>query len=629
MNEGARQAVTSRCCGNAPWRGPAWSLASALLLNACLFSLAWCFFVPCYETNDDLTMQLIASGFYTGHPSEYLVFTSVLLGWPLKLLYSLWPCCNWYLAYLVGVHCAASAGIAFVVLERGRCWSALTAYVGFFLLVELRILVNLQFTTTAFLAGTAGVLLLVNGLQQDRQRTFSPRALCGVLLIALMITIRVQVAPLLCLIALPFLVRCLRGVPWRRLVALGASVLGLCGVLVEIDRRHYQSDPAWADYIEYNALRGKMHVTALTAFVPEAAYTAGWTRNDGRMFADFYFSEPEVFGNVARLRSLYAGLKSVSLPVHFIYDLSPQDFWLPKVFGGDAGLLMWFGILYVAILLTWSRGENRSWCWTVLATYVLLVALSLYLRGTSRLPERVSYNMASFLNAICLYWLVDALAKRTTPRPRTSSLKAKLVVPWVRVGSGIAVVGLLVGCVVLGGKLGRSVLTASSAHRELRRISAGIGDPIKKLLPDARNPILVPMPFDSVLEQCLFFQGPSASAGFSLLPYGWLSHSPLFREVLDLHGLRPYSRSLLDREEVFFLMETRWIGPLRTFYAEHYGENVTFVEVLNTDHVPGQEGYQLHLYRPRRELSDHRVSSFNGRSGGHANPNDLVLPGGP
>src|SRR5258708_6481795 len=54
-------------------------LAFALLLNAALFGIFLSVFTPCYETNDDLIMQHIASGFYTGHPSEYLVFTSVLI----------------------------------------------------------------------------------------------------------------------------------------------------------------------------------------------------------------------------------------------------------------------------------------------------------------------------------------------------------------------------------------------------------------------------------------------------------------------------------------------------------------------------------------------------------------------
>lgn len=42
---------------------------------------------PVYETNDDLVMQLIASGFYTGHPDAHLIFTNILIGWILRSPY--------------------------------------------------------------------------------------------------------------------------------------------------------------------------------------------------------------------------------------------------------------------------------------------------------------------------------------------------------------------------------------------------------------------------------------------------------------------------------------------------------------------------------------------------------------
>jgi hypothetical protein len=70
------------------------ALGLAALLNALLFGLFFAVATPCYETNDDLGMQMIASGFFAGQPSEYLVFTSFLIGWPLRIFYSLWPGCN-------------------------------------------------------------------------------------------------------------------------------------------------------------------------------------------------------------------------------------------------------------------------------------------------------------------------------------------------------------------------------------------------------------------------------------------------------------------------------------------------------------------------------------------------------
>lgn len=153
-------------------------------INLILFSLFLFCTTPVYETNDDLMMQLIASGFYTGHPDAHLVFTNILVGWILRFLYAIWAGCNWYLIYLLIVHYAAFTAIAFVVMSRWFSWVSAWLYVGFVLLVEPHNLIYLQFTTTAFLAGTAGLLLLVDGLQPGQPLNW-PKTIAGVIFVGL------------------------------------------------------------------------------------------------------------------------------------------------------------------------------------------------------------------------------------------------------------------------------------------------------------------------------------------------------------------------------------------------------------------------------------------------------------
>src|SRR6267142_3034143 len=85
--------LSSSICSPAPLM----VFVAVALLNLTFFGAVLIFLVPDYETNDDLAMQLIASGFYTGHPSEYLVFTSFAIGWMLRLLYEFSGSFNWYL----------------------------------------------------------------------------------------------------------------------------------------------------------------------------------------------------------------------------------------------------------------------------------------------------------------------------------------------------------------------------------------------------------------------------------------------------------------------------------------------------------------------------------------------------
>src|ERR1044071_6086509 len=223
-------------------------LASLAVLNALLIGFFWHCFPFAYETNDDLNMQFIASGFYTGHPSAHLVFTNVLIGWPLKLCYQLWNGCNWYLFYVVTVHYASLTAIAFVLLSRRNHWAFILLYFGFFLLAEPRNLLNLQFTTTAFLAGTAGILLLVDAMRPGC-RIHGMKAIAGFLFVALTGLIREQVTPFLALVAFPFLLERFGLVGWRRLflIACGCAIPFLS--CRELHRWYYQRDPAWQEFL--------------------------------------------------------------------------------------------------------------------------------------------------------------------------------------------------------------------------------------------------------------------------------------------------------------------------------------------------------------------------------------------
>jgi hypothetical protein len=576
------------------------ALGLAALLNAFLFSLFFAFATPGYETNDDFYMQRIASGFFTGQPAEYLVFTSILIGWPLRVFYSLWPGCNWYFAYLVAIHYAALTAVAFLVLSRRPGWLFGLLYVGFFLVVETRILLELQFTTTAFLAGTAGVLLLVDGLQPGRAPRWS-LVTAGFAFMVLMVMIREAVAPMLAIIALPFLIERFRLAGWRRLLGVGLVGAALFLALPGINRWYYVRDPAWAEYLEYNDLRGRIQRTALNARIQEAGPVVGWSQNDTYMFDNWYFAEPDVYGSISKMRVLVDKLQRLADPKPFFHSFSLRYLWLPKIWGTDSRLLMDLAMVSGAWCLFVAGSQRRRCFWSLLASYGLFVLLSVYLRGTARLPERVSYNMPLFLHVICLYW---ASGFHTLPAAVSGpNVLNRLLAVLARLGVLRSVtLGLVLGCAVVCVSftcdLGKSVWHANVTNRRLKVMSRTIFEPVRTLLPPGRKPILVPLPYDSYLEQSVFFHPQTKKIPFSMVPsYGWLTHSPLFRQILDEHQLRPYSLSLVDRRDVFFLMEKRWLEPLQTFYREHYGLEIRFDIVVNTDTMPEYRECRLYLYQ--------------------------------
>ena len=117
-----------------------------------------------------------------------------------------------------------------------------------------------------------------------------------------MLLIREPVGPFLAIVACPFVVERfgLRGL--RRLLIVGSTCIALGIVVHEANHWYLQRDPAWAEFREYNELRGRIHRTAREAYLMEAAPSVGWTKNDAEMFHNWYFADPEVFGSLSKMR---------------------------------------------------------------------------------------------------------------------------------------------------------------------------------------------------------------------------------------------------------------------------------------------------------------------------------------
>lgn len=570
----------------------------AAFVNLILFGLFLICTTPVYETNDDLTMQLIASGFYTGHPDAHLVFTNILIGWVLRFLYATWGGCNWYLIYLLVVHFAALTAIACLVMARRFGWWFGFLYVGFFLIIEPHILLHLQFTTTAFLAGTAGLLLLVDGFQPG-QPAYWPKVIAGIILVSLMGMIREPVALLLAAVAGPFLLERLGLGGWRRLLGAGLACAVILLILHGVNYWAYHRNPAWAEFSEYNRLRGEIHDTPLAKFIPQADSGVGWSQNDGWMFSKFYFSAPSVYAGVPRMRLLLAKLKALARDEPFSYWEFPARFlFLPNLFGHDAGILMKLAILN-AIACLFAAGAFRRRCLiTLLISYGLFVVLGIYLLKTARLPERVSYNIPLFVNAICLYW-ASGLQK-----PPIEANPPGLSVPFWRAKIlRLLALGLFLGWGVLYlssfSQLAQNLWFANLDNQKLKQASRQILAPIRALMPAGKKPVLIEMPSDSVLEHCIFFYPPTKKVPFYLVPCGWITYSPIYSQILEQHRLQPYSISLVERPDVFFLIKKRWqwLLPLRTFYREHYGLDVRFDLMVNSDDMPQYKDCRLYLYQ--------------------------------
>jgi hypothetical protein len=592
----------SRCSHSlAGQKGGIKALFWAVVVNFILFAIFLTYATPTYEADDDLEMQFIASGFYTGHPDAHLVFINILIGWVLKFLYGSWAGCNWYFIFFIAVHFAALTAIAFLVISRRGGWLFTLLYIGFFFIVEMRILLHLQFTTTAFLAGTAGLLLLVDGLLPTHPVNWS-KVIIGIFFFSLMCLIREEVALLYGGIAAPFILERLGLNGWRRLLGTALACIAIFVSLQGVNHWAYRQDSAWAEFSEYNDLRGQIHGTPLSQLVPKAAPVVGWTENDGWLFSQFYYPDPDIYAGVSKMRRLVDELKILqrqgpppsrpsltsflSLPI--VPNMANVDF---KNFGDSTTRLMNLAILNAIWCILVARSLRRRIATVLLICYVISCLLDFYLLTTGHLPNRVAYNFPLFIHAICLYW---ATGFQNLTAPIRTNRFDYYAVWWPRVLRLAAPIFLSVWAIfyLLNlSMLADSLRSANTYNQNRKYISQSVFAPFRTLLPAGKKPLLVELPGTSIVEEYLFFG--EKTVPFSIVPWGWSTHTPYFNQVLEQHHLDPYSLSVVSRPDIFFLMQPIFIEPLKTFYREHYGLDIRFDLALKTP----QFDFDIYLYQ--------------------------------
>ena len=231
-------------------------------------------------------------------------------------------------------------------------------------------------------------------------------------------------------VACPFLLERLGLAGWHRLSGTGLACAGIFLLLHGVNRRVYQRDPAWAEFSEYNRLRGKfMSLGFLSLFHKQIPRLAGAKTTDGCFPVLFFRSrgvrrcapDAPFFRQVEGAGAGRAAIRWWGFSAGFLF--------LPKVFRHDAATLMELAILNGLWCIVAAGVFRRRCLATLLISYGLYMGLSFYFLTTARLPEHVSYNIPLFIHAICLYW-ATGFHNQPAATNRPDRLDILLAPPW-------------------------------------------------------------------------------------------------------------------------------------------------------------------------------------------------------
>lgn len=281
VNQGAQPASTPLTFGRqshnkspeesrtaSPWM---WRLFFLVLLI--LFYCLELFFIrPVDGINDDWGMYSILSGAYLGYPDAHVMFFLYPLSWLLCQLYKLWSFIPWYGLFQHGVQIACLS----VVYHRAmRIWHrynsrdaffkpALTTFLILFLLVNLNVLSEAQYTTTAGLAAAAAIFCFITTRINSSVPVFFVDNIPAILLAWISFSMRQNILYLMLPMAgmiwlSKWIIARHNGSEKIALKLLGfALLLGLgMGILWGINAAAY-SAPQWSDFRKINHYRERV-----------------------------------------------------------------------------------------------------------------------------------------------------------------------------------------------------------------------------------------------------------------------------------------------------------------------------------------------------------------------------------
>jgi hypothetical protein len=522
---------------------------------------------PRYETNDDAGMNLVAAGRgFVDRPDEHLLYSNILIGLALKTLYQVAPSVPWYGGLWFFTACASLVAICFACLRNTSSEWTVGLLGAFLWFAGIPDLTQLQFTRIAFLAGLAGLLLLVSASKSTGatwQHWFAiPLLLVGEL-------IRYDAVRLMCVVLSPvifwMLWRCRSEKNARRAVAVLASCLLVGWGAVRFNDWYYARDPDWKDFHPFNILRVEFmdfdHVQ-YNSQTAGAFAAAGWKPVDLQMLRNWAFLDQDRY-NSQSLRTILEALPQNGPSARPWQALAKQ-------LAADREL---WGLLACGAAIVVILGVDRSARFIPLACFVVALATCAVVYRFMHLPARVYCPVIGGCVATAL---VFANGPRAFGKRRV----------WAETGFGHCLALAVVGGMIVwrGYVVWRSNANYVSYHKSAVQMLGNLGPKPEQLYVIWAGDF----PFEYVT---LPLAGQPLPASFKVMTMG--NTSGFTRQRLRELGVRDLRSLVVRGGQVYFVCQPADLELLDSYFWTHFGEHLTSHAVFAHPALYGSAVYQV------------------------------------
>lgn len=391
----------------------------AILINLLFLMVAIIFCDMKYEVSDDFVMDSILSGAYGVDYDSHLLYSNIILGYGLKLLYKLIPVVSWYFVMHIVLCFVSLTIVTYVILnERKDAFGLLLAliFVSFFS-DDLYLLV--QFTKTAAVCIMAGGTLFLYTFWRMKEKKKSIYYILSVVMCMVGTMVRFSCAymvlPFLFLIfvyeAFSIIMKHIRNKDWHDIKkVIRYSIVGcVCCVFLfwgavgikNLNSNIWSKEEGYKDYSLWNNARAS--VTDISGFDRDEVI-ASFEQLDNTTLEDYYTVQSwnivdqsiytkERLGQLAQI--MHANAEKKNHSVRSIFEvLKGRHYEMYTVIWG-------IGILVLLFLIS----RRNKW-WIVIADCCVACGLLVYLVYGGRIVYRGEYGIFFCLATLLIWHLI-------------------------------------------------------------------------------------------------------------------------------------------------------------------------------------------------------------------------------
>ena len=555
-------------------------LVVSLVTTIVFFVVFLVFLHPGYETDDDISIISLASGYLGGKPIPFLVFSNVVWGLLLTSLYALHSRINWEVLLFFVLNFISTSGLIYLVLSRP--WRELHKLFGVLviLLADAYFLVNINFTTMAAFASISGFCLQLAGVRPHsslRKGLFflgSGLVLAGCL-------IRIEAMFLALALVLSSLVFCAGSFKLKNLILALAVTGGLVAGSYVFDRLYVQSSPEWNTYYLYNQTRSMLHDTPRLVNIGTLYQKVGWSQNDLVMFTHWFFPDVKTYS-----------LEHLQYLVKIVPNTRTNLFITLRIFVGsllEPATIPYLMMIAAIWLAAWVYRARKRTLLPLLTLTAISFGLGVFLAWSMKLPARVLLSLLAALSIDGLFILdwtgsFEQQVASTSLRNRSFSRYAKYCIGLFM----LAAVGLVTFQSI---QAARVYITRQAAYE---RILADLED-LQNQGKIEENALIVSPASGIPIEWSnpMILELPR----IQYLPMGWLTFSPVYESVLKQFGNGSLPDELYQKRNVYLLTRPNLMFGVRQFIREHAGIQVTTHVIYQMPNISGESDYKnLVLY---------------------------------